>query len=115
MEIRVISELAKILPITRIVYEVVKADVDKTSGRKKARSRVGFSPVMQAQYWAIEQLKTIAPVVIRYGWQADGNGTSQIRKYLGLEKIKDKKSQTPHPIPLIMRHLVESGNGKEEQ
>ena len=45
MEIRVISELAKILPITRIVYEVVKADVDKTSGRKKARSRVGFSPV----------------------------------------------------------------------
>ena len=95
MEIRVISELAKILPITRIVYEVVKADVDKTSGRKKARSGIGFSPVMQAQYWAIEQLKTIAPVVIRYGWQADGNGTSQIRKYLGLEKIKDKKTQTP--------------------
>lgn len=31
----------------------------------------------------------------RYGWQKDGNGTSQIRKYLGLEKIKDKKSQTP--------------------
>ncbi len=47
----------------------------------------------QAQYWAIEQLKSIAPVVTCYGWQKDGNGTSQIRKYLGLEKIKDKKSQ----------------------
>jgi len=95
MEIRVIKELAKIFPITSIIYEVVKADVDKTSGRKKARSGVGFSPVMQAQYWAIEKLKFIAPVVTCYGWQKDGNGTSQIRKYLGLEKIKDKKSQTP--------------------
>ncbi len=95
MEIRVIKELAKIFPITSIVYEVVKADVDKTSGRKKARSGKSFSPVMQAQYWAIEQLKSITPVVTRYGWQKDGNGTSQIRKYLELEKIKDKKSQTP--------------------
>ena len=50
---------------------------------------------MQVQYWAIEQLKSIAPVLTRYGWQKDGNGTSQIRKYLGLEKIKDKKSQSP--------------------
>ena len=95
MEIRVVSELAKIFPITSIVYEVVKADVDKTSGRKGARSGVGFSPVMQAQYWAIEQLKSIATVVVRHGWQKDGNGTSQIRNFLGLEKIKDKKSQTP--------------------
>lgn len=67
MEIRVATELARIFPLTAIVYEVVKADVDKTSGRKGAKSGKGFSPVMAAQYWAIEQLKAVAPVVIRYG------------------------------------------------
>ncbi len=30
-----------------------------------------------------------------FGWPKNGNGTSQIRKYLGLVKIKDKKTQTP--------------------
>ncbi|WP_050857488.1 RRXRR domain-containing protein [Acaryochloris sp. CCMEE 5410] len=95
MEIRVISELAKIFPLTSIAYEVVKADVDLTSGRKGARSGKGFSPVMAAQYWAMKQLESIAPVVRRYGWQSDGNGTSQVRKHLGLIKIKDKKAQTP--------------------
>jgi hypothetical protein len=95
MEIRVIQELSKIFPITSIVYEVVKADVDRTSGRKGAKSGSGFSPVMAAQYWCMEQLAKIAPVIKRYGWQKDGNGTSQIRTALGLTKTKDKKAQTP--------------------
>lgn len=95
MEIRVISELSKIFPISSIVYEVVKADVDLTSGRKGARSGKGFSPVMAAQYWAMEQLSSIASVKKLNGWQKDGNGTSQIRKRLGLIKTKDKKAQTP--------------------
>ncbi|WP_238549354.1 RRXRR domain-containing protein [Acaryochloris marina] len=95
MELRVIKELSKIFPITSIVYEVVKADVDRTSGRKGAKSGKGFSPVMTAQYWAMEQLEAIAPVIKRHGWQKDGNGTSQIRKHLGLIKCKDKKAQAP--------------------
>lgn len=95
MEIRVIRELAKIFPLQSIVYEVVKADVDLTSGRKSARSGKGFSPVMAAQYKAMDVLSSICPVVKRYGWQKDGNGTSQVRKHLGLVKIKDKKAQTP--------------------
>lgn len=95
MEIRVITELDKIFPITTIVYEIVKADVDKTCGRKGARSGKGFSPVMVGQYWCVEKLKSIAPVKTMMGWQKDGNGTSQVRKYLGLEKIKDKKAQVP--------------------
>jgi hypothetical protein len=95
MEIRVIKELAKIFPIQSIVYEVVKADVDLTSGRKGARSGKGFSPVMAAQYKAMDVLSAICPVVKRYGWQKDGNGTSQIRKQLGLIKCNDKKAQTP--------------------
>ncbi len=89
MEIRIVKELFSIFPISKIVYEVVKADIDTSSGRKSARSGKGFSPVMVAQYWAIEQLEKLAPVKKMYGWQKDGNGTSQIRKYLGL--FKDKK------------------------
>ena len=96
MEIRIVKELATIFPISKIVYEVVKADVDLTSNRFSARSGFGFSPVMVAQYWAIEQLEKLAPVKKMYGWQQDGNGTSQIRKYLGL--FKDKKNKK-NPVP----------------
>jgi hypothetical protein len=47
---------------------------------------------MSGQNWAISQMQTIAPVFVREGWQKDGNGTSQIRKQLGL--IKDKKNKS---------------------
>jgi len=93
MEIRIVTELAKVFPVSSIVYEVVKADVDQTSGRKGARSGKGFSPVMVGQYWAMEQLSSIAPVKKLYGWQKDGNGTSQIRTRLGLVKDKTNKSK----------------------
>lgn len=93
MEIRVVKELAKIFPIHSIVYEVVKADVDQTSGRKGARSGKGFSPVMVGQYWVISQMEKIAPVHTRHGWQKNGNGTSQIRAFLGLVKDKQNKSR----------------------
>lgn len=86
LEIRVVSELAQIYPISAIIYEYVKADVDLTSGRKKARSGKGFSPVMVGQTWAIEQLSKLAPVAKKFGWQ-----TSNLRKYLGLEKQKHSK------------------------
>lgn len=96
MEIRIVKELCTIFPISLIVYEVVKADVDLTSGRKSARSGKGFSPVMTAQYWCMEQLEHLAPVKKMYGWQPDGNGTSQIREYLGLLKDKhNKRSAVP--------------------
>ena len=96
MEIRIVKELCAIFPITDIVYEVVKADVDLTSGRSRSRSGKGFSPVMIAQYWCMEQLAKFAPVTKMYGWQKDGNGTSQIRKYLGLYKDKENKK---NPVP----------------
>lgn len=95
MEIRIATELCSIFPIQEIAYEVVKADVDMTSGRRGARSGKGFSPVMAGQYWCIKRLSELAPVRKMYGWQKDGNGTSQLRKYLGMEKAKDKKAQTP--------------------
>lgn len=46
LELRVAKELAAILPASKIVWEYVRADVDLTSGRGKARSGKGFSPVM---------------------------------------------------------------------
>ena len=85
-----------LFPISDIVYEVVKVDVAQTSGRKGAKSGKGFSPVMTAQYWCIEKLAKFAPVTKMYGWQKDGNGTSQIREYLGL--YKDKKNKK-NPVP----------------
>ncbi len=86
LEIRVISELCKVYPISSIVYEYVKADVDLTSGRKKAKSGQGFSAVMVGQKWAIEQLSKLAPVTTKLGWE-----TSNLRKHLGLEKQKHSK------------------------
>jgi len=91
LELRVVKELSKIFPLTAIGYERVRADVDRTK-RKSAKSGKGFSPVMNGQNWAISQMETIAPVFVREGWQKDGNGTSQIRKHLGL--IKDKKNKS---------------------
>jgi hypothetical protein len=96
LEIRVISELSQIYPITQIRVEKVRADVDKTSGRKGAKSGKGFSPVMVGQTWMIEQLSQIAPVVTVEGWQKDGNGTSQIREHLKLYKNKSDKAA---PVP----------------
>jgi len=67
--------LSKIYPLTIAVWEVVIARGDQ-----------GFSPVMVAQYWAIDQLKKLLPVVTQEGWQ-----TSNLRQWLGLEKQKTKK------------------------
>ena len=92
-ELRVVRELAKVYPITGIIYERVRADVDRTSGRKGARSGKGFSPVMIGQRYILSHLATIAPIVTREGWQKDGNGTSQIRKHLGLVKDKQNKAE----------------------
>lgn len=113
LEIRVISELARIYPITAIRVEKVRADVDKASGRKGAKSGKGFSPVMVGQVWTVEQLSKVAPVITVEGWQKDGNGTSQVREYLKLVKNKsDKALQAPEThavdaVALASGHFVQ--------
>ena len=87
LELRVVRELVKLFPVVEIVYEYVKADVDLTSGRKKARSGKGFSPVMVGQKYMLSWLAEIAPTYKLEGWK-----TSVIRKQLGLPKNKDKSS-----------------------
>ncbi|MCC5616761.1 RRXRR domain-containing protein [Nostoc sp. CHAB 5836] len=86
LELRIVSELCKIYPTAQIRYEYIRADVDLTSGRKKARSGFGFSAVMVGQKWMLQQLEQFAPVVTIQGYQ-----TSNTRKYLGLEKNKTDK------------------------
>ncbi|MEA5469674.1 RRXRR domain-containing protein [Spirulina sp. 06S082] len=88
LELRVVKELARIYPISRIVYEIVKADVDLTSGRKSAKSGKGFSPVMVGQKVMVQWLNQIAPVTTKEGWE-----TSALRKHLGLVKDKTDKSK----------------------
>lgn len=96
LELRVVSELCKLYPVTAIVVEKVRADVDLTSGRKSAVGGKGFSPVMVGQAFLLEELAKFTPIITREGWQKDGNGTSQIRNYLGLAKEKkDKARQVP--------------------
>ncbi|QSJ21076.1 RRXRR domain-containing protein [Nostoc sp. UHCC 0702] len=88
LELRIVSELCQIYPISEIRYEYVRADVDLTSGRKKAKSGIGFSPVMVGQKWMLSQLEAFAPVVKVEGYQ-----TASTRKYLGLTKNKVNKSK----------------------
>ena len=96
LELRVIKEIFCLYPISVIHFEKIMADVDRTSGRKGAKSGKGFSPAMVGQKYMINWLSELAPVKLHLGWQKDGNGTSQIRKWLGLEKDKENKAnQTP--------------------
>ena len=96
LELRVIKELFRLYPVSVIHFEKIMADVDRTSRRKGAKSGKGFSPAMVGQKHMINYLSELAPVKLHLGWQKDGNGTSQIRKWLGLEKDKsDKSNQTP--------------------
>ncbi len=80
LELRVFSELHRLFPIEKVVYEVVKAKGSKS-----------FSPVMVGQNWTIDQIAAhTTEVETRYGWE-----TSDARKKLGLAKDKaDKSRQT---------------------
>lgn len=77
LELRVVSEICKIYPISSIVYEIVKANGSKS-----------FSPVMVGQKWMLKQLEQFAPVNSLEGWQ-----TAQIRDHLGLVKDKTNKAK----------------------
>ncbi|MBE9011218.1 RRXRR domain-containing protein [Pseudanabaenaceae cyanobacterium LEGE 13415] len=89
LELRIVSDLCKLYPVAEIRYEYVRADVDLTSGRKKAKSGKGFSAVMVGQRWMLKQLEQFAPVVKIEGYQ-----TSKTRKHLGLSKNKADKSSS---------------------
>lgn len=75
LELRVVTELNRIFPITEIIYEYVKAKADKS-----------FSPVMISQKWMVEQLNLITFTTTKLGWE-----TANLRDKLGLVKQKNHK------------------------
>ena len=80
LELRVVTELIRLFPISQIVYETIKAKGNK-----------GFSPAMVGQFKMLEWLSVLAPTSTAVGWQ-----TSILRRELGLTKNKDNKfAQTP--------------------
>lgn len=79
LEWRVVQELAKIYPITHVVYEVVKAPGNQS-----------FSPVMVGQQWQMNRLAEHWPLEPRQGWE-----TAQIRFALDLKKTHKKAERSP--------------------
>ena len=108
LELRAVSELCKLYPVSEIRYEYVRADIDLTSGRKTAKSGKGFSAVMVGQKWMLEELAKFARVVKVEGYQ-----TSSTRKRLNLSKNKaDKSKQCPEThavdgVAIAASHFVE--------
>lgn len=79
LEWRIVEELAKIYPITHVVYEVVKAPGTKS-----------FSPVMVGQQWQMDRITQRWLLEPRRGWE-----TAQIRLALDLKKTRQKAERSP--------------------
>lgn len=96
LELRVVKEVIRLFPISKIIYEVIKAKGNK-----------GFSPAMVGQLKQVEWLSELVPTTTQEGWQ-----TSILRRELGLAKNKeDKAAQTPEThandgLALAASHFV---------
>ena len=83
MELRILLELAVILPITEIR--------DESCGGNTKKNGKGISPVTVGQEWFKDAASTVAPVV-----EVNSYDTGKYREYLRLTKDrKDKSKQTP--------------------
>lgn len=83
MELRILNEMSKILPITEIR--------DESCGGNSKKNGFGISPVTVGQEWFRTQASKLAPVV-----EVDSLDTGKYRDHLGLVKNKkDKSVQTP--------------------
>lgn len=78
LEFRVVTELCRLFPVSKIVYEYVEAKGSKS-----------FSPVMVGQRVMLGWLSNLAPVETQFGYE-----TANLRNQLGLVKTKDKSAQT---------------------
>mgnify|MGYP002780125065 FL=1 len=79
LELRVVTELCRLFPVSKIVYEYVEA-----------RGSKSFSPVMVGQRVMLGWLSKLTPVETQFGYE-----TANLRIQLGLVKSKNKSVQTP--------------------
>ena len=98
MELRILNEMAQILPISEIR--------DEACGGNTLKNGFGISPVTVGQEWFRKQASLIAPVT-----EVDSLDTGKYRDRLGLVKErKDKSKQTPEthandaiaPLPQLL-------------
>jgi hypothetical protein len=82
-KLRIVEQLAKILPITDIVVEDIKA---RTKGKRKWDSR--FSPLEVGKTWFYAELKRFGTVHLVLGYE-----TKRLRDVAGLKKSKAKMSE----------------------
>ncbi len=83
MELRIVTEMSKIIPISEIR--------DESCGGNSKKNGFGISPVTVGQEWFREQVSKIAPVI-----EVDSLITGTYRDQLGLVKNrKDKSEQSP--------------------
>jgi hypothetical protein len=83
-KLRICFWLSGIYPITRFVVEDIKARTIKDSKKWNG----SFSPLECGKLWFYEQLRKLAPVEIKQGWE-----TKELRDDLGLKKSSDKLSE----------------------
>jgi hypothetical protein len=79
LELRVVTELCKLFPVTKIIYESVHAPASKS-----------FSPAMIGKRIMLGWLSKLAIAETRFGHE-----TAKFRNQLGLVKTKNKSAQTP--------------------
>jgi len=91
-KLRLCRWLAKLFPITRFVVEDIKA---VTKGKR--RWDVSFSPLQAGKQWFYGELKKIAPVETKQGWE-----TKELRDAAGLKKTKQKLAE------VFSAHCVDS-------
>ncbi len=100
MELRILTEMAKILPISQIR--------DESCGGNSKNNGFGISPVTVGQEWFRSQASKIASVV-----EVDSLDTGKYRDYLGLVKnYIDKSVQSPEThtndaIALASTHFIQ--------
>jgi hypothetical protein len=83
-KLRLCRWLAQLFPISSFIVEDIKA---ATTGKR--RWDVWFSPLEVGKHWFYAELRRLAPVQTKQGWE-----TKQLRDTLGLPKSHNKLAET---------------------
>lgn len=101
-KLRLCRWLVQIIPITGFIVEDIK-----TQTKGKRRWDRSFSPLEVGKQWFYQELRHLAPIETRQGWE-----TKQLREALGLKKSKRKLEETfsAHCVDAwVLAHAVVGG------